>query len=72
MGLEAEFDTEPEAVNRITAMARRSSLPTFLDLLWPPCPHPLELMHEPGVMFESPVPASAIGSVDFVGRGDAV
>jgi hypothetical protein len=54
MGLEAEVDAAPGAVQRITAVARRTSTPAFCDLLWPPCPHPAALMTDPGVMFESP------------------
>ena len=54
MGLEAEVVANPAAVQRITAVARRTSCPAFADILWPPCPHPLALMDDPGVMFESP------------------
>jgi len=53
MGLQAEVDAETGSVQQITAVARRSSCATFADILWPPCPNPLALMDDPGVMFES-------------------
>src|SRR5688572_25632307 len=54
MSLEADVDGEPDAVARITAVARRMSIPAFGDLIWPPCPHPLAMMDDPGVGFRSP------------------
>lgn len=54
MSFEAEVDADPNAVARITAVARRTSCPLFADILWEPCPHPLVLVDDPGVMFESP------------------
>jgi hypothetical protein len=54
MSLEAEVNTDPAAVQRIAAVARRTSGPAFADIQWPPCPHVLALMDDPGVMFESP------------------
>jgi hypothetical protein len=53
MGLEAEVDAEPDVVARITSVARRTSCPAFGDILWPPCPDPLILMDDPGVLFHS-------------------
>lgn len=54
MSLEADVGADPSAVQRIIAVARRRSCSAFLDLLWPPCPGPLALLDDPGVMFESP------------------
>lgn len=54
MSLEAEVDAESGTVQRITAVARRSSCTAFADILWPPTPPPLAFMDDPGVMFESP------------------
>src|SRR5262245_26389303 len=54
MSLEADVDAEPGAVARVVTAARRSSCTMFVDILWPPCPDPLALRNDPGVMFESP------------------
>jgi hypothetical protein len=54
MTLQAEVDAESAVVQRITAVACRTSCPVFIDLLWPPAPPEQSLLDDPGVMFESP------------------
>lgn len=54
MDVQAEVDGD-EAVRRITAVARRSACPLFLDLLWGDSPRDLlAICANPGVLFESP------------------
>lgn len=53
MSLVSDLDAEHNAVARITAVARRTCCSIFTDILWSPCPHPMDLMEDPGVMFES-------------------
>jgi len=53
MNLQSEVDAQLATVQRITAVARRSSCLAFADILWPPTPDAMSLMDEPGVMFES-------------------
>jgi hypothetical protein len=54
MGFDAEVDAFADAVARVVAVARRSPCGGFADLCWPPCPDPMDLWRNPGVMFESP------------------
>src|ERR1043166_278858 len=54
MSLQSEVEAQSATVQRITAVARRSSCPEFADILWPPTPEAMSLMDDPGVMFESP------------------
>lgn len=54
MSLEVDVDAEPELLQRVTAVARRSSCPLFCDLSWPPSPSAAVLLEDPGLMFESP------------------
>jgi hypothetical protein len=55
MDVQAEVDRERGALQRITAVARRSACPAFADLLgWGEASLDLvTLMNHPGVMFES-------------------
>ena len=53
MGLGAEVDRESDAVREVTAVARRTPCPVFLDLLWPPAPAALHARGDPGVLFET-------------------
>ncbi|HKA06862.1 MAG TPA: hypothetical protein VKD71_06360 [Gemmataceae bacterium] len=57
MNLQAEVDGQLLAVERITAVARRSPCFGFGDLLWSPTPDMQtlanDLMDDPGVMFET-------------------
>jgi hypothetical protein len=55
MNVQTQVDREPEAVRRITAVARQSSCPFFADLFWDVVDFdPFALSNNPGVMFESP------------------
>jgi hypothetical protein len=54
MSVQAEVDEHPRLVERITTVARRSLCPAFCDILWPPAPHIIDVLDDPGVMFESP------------------
>ncbi|MDP3212972.1 MAG: hypothetical protein Q8S73_02625 [Deltaproteobacteria bacterium] len=53
MSLESEMEAERELVQRITAVARRSSCPLLGDLWWDPIPSTVAILEDPGVMFES-------------------
>src|SRR5258708_1866191 len=52
--LKGEVDRQMRPLQRIIAVARRSSCPVFVDILWSPVRGPVALMEDPGVMFESP------------------